>query len=85
MAAFPRRAWERSQDPYREQAHSHIGVHPTKQTGRPVGRLGVLLICPPLREAECRCSSGDWRTAPLGEAEDIAWRSSRSRPEGDAP
>ncbi len=29
----------------------------------------LILIHPPLRKAEWRCSSGDWRAAPFGEAE----------------
>ncbi|MNF86419.1 hypothetical protein D3C84_688550 [compost metagenome] len=61
-------------------------------TGRALARLPPLillwlwlLIHPPLREAEWRYSSGDWRAAPFDAVELIAWRSSRSRPEGNAP
>ena len=60
LAAFPRGAWERSKakaDP-RTPAPHH-------STGRALARLQLLiliwlliLICPPLREAEWRCSSG---------------------------
>ncbi|QHF37728.1 hypothetical protein PspS34_05440 [Pseudomonas sp. S34] len=58
----------------------------TDQTTRPAGRPPrLLLICPPPREAEWRCSSGDWRAAPFDAVELIACRSKRSRPEGNAP
>ncbi|MNR23140.1 hypothetical protein D3C85_1401430 [compost metagenome] len=36
------------------------------------------MICPPLREAERRYSSGDWRAAPFDEVEHIAWRCSEA-------
>ena len=55
-------------------------------TGRALARLQLLiLIHPPPREAEWRCSSGDWRAAPFDAVEPIACRSKRSRPEGNAP
>jgi hypothetical protein len=37
------------------------------------------------REAEWRCSSGEWRAAPFDAVEHAACRSSRSRPEGSVP
>ena len=45
----------------------------------------LTLIHPPLRKAEWRCSSGDWRAAPFDAVELIACRCQRSQPEGDAP
>jgi hypothetical protein len=45
----------------------------------------LILIHPPPRQAERRCSSGDGRTAPFDAVELIACRSKRSRPEGNAP
>jgi hypothetical protein len=53
-------------------------------SGRALARL-QLLIHPPPREAERRCSSGDGRAAPFDAVELIACRSKRSRPEGNAP
>ncbi len=53
-------------------------------TGRALARL-QLLIYPPPRQAERRCSSGDRRAAPFDAVELIACRSKRSRPEGNAP
>jgi hypothetical protein len=54
--------------------------------GRAVARLQLLiLIHPPLREAEWRRSSGGRRVAPCGEAAHIERRSSRSRPEAMPP
>ncbi|AVO57116.1 hypothetical protein C6Q18_03765 [Pseudomonas chlororaphis subsp. piscium] len=57
---------------------------------RPPGRARLwlwllILIHPPHREAEWRCSSGGWRAAPLDAVEDIVWRSKRSRPESMPP
>jgi len=46
--------------------------------GRALARLHLILIHPPLREAEWRCSSGDWRAAPCGEAAHIACRCSEA-------
>jgi len=55
-------------------------------SGRALARLQLLiLIHPPLREAEWRCSSGEWRAAPFDAVELIACRCQRSQPEGDAP
>ena len=55
-------------------------------TGRALARLQLLiLIHPPPRKAERRCSSGDGRAAPFDAVELIACRSKRSRPEGNAP
>ncbi|PVZ54560.1 hypothetical protein C9422_24360 [Pseudomonas sp. B1(2018)] len=55
-------------------------------TGRALARLPLLiLIHPPPRQAERRCSSGDGRAAPFDAVELIACRSKRSRPEGNAP
>jgi hypothetical protein len=45
----------------------------------------LILIHPPPRKAEWRCSSGDWRAAPFDAVELIACRCQRSQPEGDAP
>jgi hypothetical protein len=42
--------------------------------GRALARL-QLLICPPLREAEWRCASGEWRVAPFDAVEHAACRS----------
>ncbi|MCP2020337.1 UNVERIFIED_ORG: hypothetical protein J2Y84_003978 [Pseudomonas reinekei] len=54
--------------------------------GRALARLQLLiLIHPPPRQAEWRCSSGDGRAAPFDAVELIACRSKRSRPEGNAP
>jgi hypothetical protein len=64
-------------------AHTHAPHH---SSGRALARLQLLiLIHPPPREAEWRCSSGDWRAAPFDAVELIACRSKRSRPEGNAP
>ena len=64
----------------------------TQPQGRAVARLALLillllllLIHPPLRKAEWRRSSGDWRAAPFDAVEHIACRCQRSQPEGDAP
>jgi hypothetical protein len=55
-------------------------------SGRALARLQLLiLIHPPPRKAERRCSSGDGRAAPFDAVELIACRSKRSRPEGNAP
>ncbi|TWC59377.1 hypothetical protein FBY04_103368 [Pseudomonas sp. SJZ080] len=55
-------------------------------SGRALARLQLLiLIHPPLREAEWRGSSGEWRAAPFDAVELIACRCQRSQPEGDAP
>ncbi|AFY18617.1 hypothetical protein PputUW4_01411 [Pseudomonas sp. UW4] len=55
-------------------------------SGRALARLQLLiLIHPPPRQAERRCSSGDGRAAPFDAVELIACRSKRSRPEGNAP
>jgi hypothetical protein len=59
---------------------------PHHSTGRALARLQlVILIHPPLREAEWRCSSGGRREAPCGEAAHIERRSKRSRPEAMPP
>ena len=67
----------------------HDGVHPPAphhSSGRALARLQLLiLIHPPLREAEWRCSSGEWRAAPFDAVEHAACRSKRSRPEGSVP
>jgi hypothetical protein len=45
-------------------------------SGRALARLQLLiLIHPPLREAEWRCSSGEWRAAPFDAVEHAACRS----------
>jgi hypothetical protein len=46
-------------------------------TGRALARL-PLLIHPPPRQAEWRCSSGEWRAAPFDAVELIACRSSEA-------
>jgi hypothetical protein len=59
---------------------------PNHSTGRAVARLQLLiLIHPPLREAEWRRSSGGRRVAPFDEVEHIERRSKRSRPEAMPP
>ena len=64
-------------------AYTHASHH---SSGRALARLQLLiLIHPPPRKAEWRCSSGDWRAAPFDAVELIACRSKRSRPEGNAP
>ena len=71
---------------FREQARSYSFELSTVRKTRPAGRPPrLLLICPPLRKAEWRCSSGDGRAAPFDAVELIACRSKRSRPEGNAP
>ncbi|MDF9905909.1 UNVERIFIED_ORG: hypothetical protein OKW15_003865 [Pseudomonas reinekei] len=55
-------------------------------SGRALARLPLLiLIHPPPRKAERRCSSGGRRAAPFDEVEHIERRSSRSRPEAMRP
>ncbi len=55
-------------------------------SGRALARLQLLiLIHPPPRQAEWRCSSGGRRAAPFDEVEHIERRSSRSRPEAMRP
>jgi len=57
-------------------AHTHVLHH---STGRALARLQLLiLIHPPPREAEWRCSSGGGRAAPFGAAEHIERRSSEA-------
>jgi len=64
-------------------AYTHASHH---SSGRALARLQLLiLIHPPPRQAERRCSSGDGRAAPFDAVELIACRSKRSRPEGNAP
>jgi hypothetical protein len=75
---------------HRQQAGSHRGAAYTHashhSSGRALARLQLLiLIHPPPREAERRCSSGEGRAAPFDAVELIACRSKRSRPEGNAP
>ena len=74
----------------RWQASSYNGSVYTSalhhSSGRALARLQrLILIHPPLREAEWRCSSGEWRAAPFDAVEHAACRSSRSRPEGSVP
>ncbi len=70
---------QRQSSPYHPAASHH-------SSGRALARLQLLiLIHPPPREAEWRCSSGDWRAATFDVVELIACRSKRSRPEGNAP
>ncbi len=61
-------------------AYTHALHH---SSGRALARLQLLiLIHPPPREAEWRCSSGDGRAAPFDAVELIACRCQRSQPEG---
>ncbi|TVT82403.1 hypothetical protein FPT12_16380 [Pseudomonas sp. H3(2019)] len=70
----------RSKDRSLRQLEDHQR-RPNHSTGRALARLPLLiLIHPPLREAEWRCSSGGGRAAPYGAAGHIERRSSRSRP-----
>ncbi|VVN79029.1 hypothetical protein PS726_00931 [Pseudomonas fluorescens] len=60
----------------KKQSSPHHRVASHHSSGRALARLQLLiLIHPPPREAERRCSSGDWRVAPFGAAELIACRS----------
>ncbi|SDP50091.1 hypothetical protein SAMN04490202_4534 [Pseudomonas reinekei] len=70
---------------YRQQAGSYSRSEYTRalhhSTGRALARLQLLiltLIHPPPREAEWRCSSGDWRSAPFDAVELIACRCSEA-------
>jgi hypothetical protein len=64
-------------------AYPHALHH---SSGRALARLQLLiLIHPPPRKAEWRCSSGGRRAAPFDEVEHIERRSSRSRPEAMRP
>jgi hypothetical protein len=57
-------------------AYTHASHH---STGRALARLPLLiLIHPPPRQAEWRCSSGDWRAAPFDAVEHIACRCSEA-------
>jgi hypothetical protein len=66
-----------------------VGVHPSAphhSSGQALARLQLLiLIHPPLREAEWRCASGEWRAAPFDAVEHAACRLKRSQPEGSVP
>ena len=55
-------------------AYTHALHH---STGQALARL-PLLIHPPPRQAEWRCSSGDWRAAPFDAVEHIAGRCSEA-------
>ena len=69
---------QKQSSPHRAASHH--------SSGRALARLQLLiLIHPPPRQAEWRCSSGDGRAAPFDAVELIACRSKRSRPEGNAP
>ncbi|MNL16657.1 hypothetical protein D3C87_1377090 [compost metagenome] len=79
---------------HREQARSYRRAKAERRTpaalhhssGRALARLQLLiLIHPPPRKAEWRCSSGDGRAAPFDAVEHAACRSKRSRPEGSVP
>ncbi|MDQ0123069.1 hypothetical protein J2W17_002016 [Pseudomonas lini] len=73
--------WQASS--YKGSAYTDALHH---SSGRALARLLLLiLIHPPLREAEWRCASGEWRAAPFDAVEHAACRSSRSRPEGSVP
>ena len=80
-----RHRWQASSHKKTEQQTAFASHH---SSGRALARLQLLiwlLICPPLREAEWRCSSGEWRVAPFDAVEHAACRSKRSRPEGSVP
>ena len=65
--------------PTEEQSKSRAAYPhaPHHSTGRALARLSLLiLIHPPPRQAERRCSSGEWRAAPFDAVEPIACRSS---------
>jgi hypothetical protein len=75
----------------REQARSHSGPVYTLRSS-PLIRPSVSspsafdLDLPALyREAEWRCSSGEWRAAPFDAVEHAACRCQRSQPEGSVP
>ncbi|QDV93861.1 hypothetical protein FFH90_005875 [Pseudomonas sp. ATCC 43928] len=72
-----RKRWVGCQAAFAGKPRSYDEAAYTRQTtGRALARLPLLiLIHPPLREAEWRCSSGDWRTAPFDAVEHIACRS----------
>ncbi|MVV51699.1 hypothetical protein EJA72_26150, partial [Pseudomonas sp. PB120] len=54
----------------KEQSKSHTRTALNHSTGRVSARLQLLiLIHPPRREAEWRCSSGEWRAAPFDAVE----------------
>jgi hypothetical protein len=75
-----------SQLPQKSKGKSTYTHAPHHSSGRALARLQLLiLIHPPPREAEWRCSSGDGRAAPFDAVELIACRCQRSQPEGDAP
>ncbi|AFY20999.1 hypothetical protein PputUW4_03807 [Pseudomonas sp. UW4] len=79
----PSRAGSLPQKSKGRSVHPHALHH---SSGRALARLPLLiLIHPPPRQAERRCSSGDGRAAPFDAVELIACRSKRSRPEGNAP
>ena len=62
--------------PTEEQSGSAYTHAPHHSTGRALARLPLLiLIHPPPRQAEWRCSSGEWRVAPFDAVELIACRS----------
>ncbi|MGX0892353.1 hypothetical protein AB7M22_004361 [Pseudomonas sp. ADAK2 TE3594] len=76
------RDWLAVRPPSRASPHTVERRTPAfhHSTGRALARLQLLiwlliLIHPPLREAERRCSSGDWRAAPFDAVEPIACRS----------
>ena len=78
--------WQAAIAPTESRGRSAYTPAPHHSSGRALARLQLLiLIYPPHRQAEWRCSSGDWRAAPFDAVELIACRCQRSQPEGDAP
>jgi hypothetical protein len=67
---------EQARSHRRAKAERRTPAAPHHSSGRALARLQLLiLIHPPPRQAEWRCSSGDGRAAPFGAAELIACRS----------
>ena len=72
LAPTEERRAEQSRSAYTRSALHH-------STGRALARLPLLiLIHPPPRQAERRCSSGEWRAAPFDAVEHIACRCSEA-------
>jgi hypothetical protein len=61
------------------------GTAYTHQAGRVSARLLLILIHPPHRQAEWRCSSGEWRVAPFDVVEHAACRCSEANRRAVSP
>ncbi|RKS27770.1 hypothetical protein BJ917_0625 [Pseudomonas sp. WPR_5_2] len=63
------------------------GIGRTRQNSSSVSspRRLLILIHPPLREAEGRCSSGEWRAAPFDAVEHAAYRCSEANRRAVSP